>query len=198
VTATPPCCPVPPWDWYRQPLPANVVFGENCWMPTGYSLHRFRSRRPCGLRVGADTAIGAQTFFDVGPDGEVVVGATCNIVGAGFVTNGRVTLGDHVLISVGVLFADHAFAAPPTGMSDERYRGLMPSPSTETTVGNDVWIGVGVVVLGGVTVGDGAIVGAATVVDQDVPAHAVFAGNPGRVIGWARPQDRLSDAGVVE
>lgn len=178
--------PVSPWDWYQRPLPDNAVFGEGCWLPTAYALHRFRSRRPVGLSVGAHTSLGADTFFDVGPDGAVTIGATCNVVGAAFVTNGLVTLGDHVLVSSGVLFADHAAAVPPVPLADGTYRRRMP-PGTETVVGNDVWIGVGVVVLGGIRIGDGAIIGAATVVDRDVPPYAVFAGNPGRVVGQAPP-----------
>lgn len=49
-------------------------------------------------------------------------------------------------------------------------------------IGNDVWIGCNVIVLGGVTIGDGSIIGAGTIVANDVPAYSIFAGNPGRVI----------------
>ena len=48
-------------------------------------------------------------------------------------------------------------------------------------IGNDVWIGEGARFLPGVTVGDGAVIGAATVVTKDVPAYSLFAGNPGAV-----------------
>jgi len=47
-------------------------------------------------------------------------------------------------------------------------------------IGDDVWIGGGAIVLGGVTIGDRAIVGAGSVVTRDVPADAVVAGNPAR------------------
>jgi len=49
-------------------------------------------------------------------------------------------------------------------------------------VGNNVWIGYGVQILRGVTVGDNAIIGASAVVTRDVPANAVVAGAPARVI----------------
>lgn len=52
----------------------------------------------------------------------------------------------------------------------------------DTVVGNDVWIGQNVTVLPGVHIGDGAIIGANSVVARDVPPYAVAAGNPCRII----------------
>ncbi len=52
----------------------------------------------------------------------------------------------------------------------------------DTIIGNDVWIGTDAVILPGVTVGDGAIIGAKAVVASDVPAFAVAAGNPARAV----------------
>jgi len=49
-------------------------------------------------------------------------------------------------------------------------------------VGNDVWIGGGVILCPGVTIGDGSTIGAGTVVTKDVPPRSVVVGNPGRVI----------------
>jgi virginiamycin A acetyltransferase len=52
----------------------------------------------------------------------------------------------------------------------------------DTVVGNDVWIGQEATIMPGVTIGDGAIVAAKAVVAADVPAYAIVAGNPARVI----------------
>lgn len=78
------------------------------------------------------------------------------------------------------------------------------------TVGHDVWIGHGAVVLPGVTIGNGAVIGANAVVRRDVPAYAVVAGVPGRVVRrrfsdevsariealawWDWPLERLAEA----
>ena len=51
-----------------------------------------------------------------------------------------------------------------------------------TTIGNDVWVGYGAMILGGAQVGDGAIVAARSVVFSDVPAYAVVAGNPAKIV----------------
>lgn len=48
-------------------------------------------------------------------------------------------------------------------------------------IGNDVWIGVGAYIRGGVVLGDGCIIGAKAVVTRDVPPYAVVVGNPGRI-----------------
>lgn len=52
----------------------------------------------------------------------------------------------------------------------------------EVAIGRNVWIGDKVTVLPGVHIGDGAIIGAGSVVTGDVPAYAVVAGNPARII----------------
>ena len=78
------------------------------------------------------------------------------------------------------------------------------------TIGHDVWVGHGAVILPGVSVGNGAVIGANAVVRRDVPAYSVVAGVPGRVIRqrftdaiaarseatawWDWPLDRLADA----
>jgi hypothetical protein len=49
-------------------------------------------------------------------------------------------------------------------------------------VGNDVWIGHGAILLRGITVGNGAVIGAGAVVTKDVPSYAIVAGNPARVL----------------
>ena len=55
---------------------------------------------------------------------------------------------------------------------------------TRTVVGHDVWIGTGACVMGGVTIGDGAVIGANSVVTKDVPPYAIYAGMPAKLIGY--------------
>lgn len=58
------------------------------------------------------------------------------------------------------------------------------NPDNYIEIGNDVWFGRHVIVLNGVTIGDGAVIGAGTVVSKDVPPYAVVVGNPMRIIKY--------------
>jgi acetyltransferase-like isoleucine patch superfamily enzyme len=53
-------------------------------------------------------------------------------------------------------------------------------------IGDNVWVAVRVRLRSGVTIGDNAIIGLKSVVEDDVPAGAIVAGNPGRVVGWVQ------------
>jgi len=57
-----------------------------------------------------------------------------------------------------------------------------PTGKGPIVIGNDVWIGYRAIILSGVTIGDGAVVGAGSVVTKDVPPYTVVAGNPAREI----------------
>lgn len=60
-------------------------------------------------------------------------------------------------------------------------------------IGNDVWIGTNSVILGGVTVGDGAVIAAGSVVNKDVPPFAIVAGNPAKVVRYRFSKERISE-----
>ncbi|MCD6015162.1 MAG: hexapeptide repeat-containing transferase [Solirubrobacterales bacterium] len=90
-------------------------------------------------------------------------------------------IGDYAFIANGVVFADSFAALPPEARSfRERDRG----PRRGLWIGDDVWIGARV---GGAKIGDGAVIGAGAVIEAEVPDRAVVAGNPARIVGWARP-----------
>ncbi|MEP4309738.1 MAG: antibiotic acetyltransferase, partial [Lentilitoribacter sp.] len=61
-----------------------------------------------------------------------------------------------------------------------------------TTIGNDVWIGHGALIKAGVTIGDGAIIAAHSVVARDVPAYATVAGNPAVIKKFRLPPELIT------
>lgn len=71
------------------------------------------------------------------------------------------------------------------------YKGP-PTKAKVTTIGNDVWIGHGAQIMAGVTIGDGAIVAAGSVVAKDVPPYAVVAGNPAVIKKFRVPHKYIS------
>lgn len=73
---------------------------------------------------------------------------------------------------------------------EKAWRSVMPyAKSTRVTrIGNDVWIGQGGLIRSGVTIGDGAIVAAGSVVTKDVPPYAIVAGVPARIVKMRFPE----------
>lgn len=66
-------------------------------------------------------------------------------------------------------------------------------PFKRTTIGNDVWIGQRVMIMGGVKVGDGAVIGAGAIVTKDVPPYGVVAGVPAKVIRYRFNQEQIDE-----
>ncbi len=87
-----------------------------------------------------------------------------------------IRIGDRVLIGPNVSFytVSHPLEANARRTGVERGRSI--------TVGHDVWIGGGSIILPGVNIGDRAVIGAGSVVTRDVPPDTVVAGNPARVV----------------
>jgi acetyltransferase-like isoleucine patch superfamily enzyme len=97
--------------------------------------------------------------------------------GTMLVSYAEITIGDHCLIGeyVSIRDADHG-TAPGSLMR------VQPHVSVPIRIGEDVWIARGVVVLKGVSIGDGSIIAANSVVTKDVPAGVIAGGVPARII----------------
>jgi virginiamycin A acetyltransferase len=70
------------------------------------------------------------------------------------------------------------------GMWPECHHEGHPGTKGDVVIGNDVWIGYQAMILSGVKIGDGAVVGARSVVTKDVPPYAIVAGSPARVVRY--------------
>jgi acetyltransferase-like isoleucine patch superfamily enzyme len=170
-------------DWFPESLPDNVELGERSWLYSTYAFCHYQSRRPVGLRIGRDTGLYNGTFFDLGPDGEVAIGNFCTVVGAIICSNGRVEIGDYAFIAHEVVIADTFAALPGFRERHSSAASAVHRPETaRITVRENVWIGARAVLLDGADIGEGSIVGAASVVDFHVPPFSVAAGNPARIV----------------
>jgi acetyltransferase-like isoleucine patch superfamily enzyme len=103
---------------------------------------------------------------------------------------GSLTIGRHCLLAGGVSIAD--YDGHPLDAAARRSSVNSPPPDARpVTIGDDVWIGRGAVVLKGVSIGDRAVIGAGAVVSRDVPSDCVVAGNPARPVRDLSPNERL-------
>jgi acetyltransferase-like isoleucine patch superfamily enzyme len=169
-------------DWFPRPLPANVAIGERSWWYSSFACLHYHSQQPRGVTVGHDTGVYHGTFFDLGPDAEVFIGNYCTLVGAILCTDGRIEIGDYTFIAHEVVLADSFAAVPLSGAAPSA--GTAPSPRRAgITLGENCWVGARAVLLSGARLGEGVIVGAAAVVDFEVPPFAIVAGNPARIVG---------------
>lgn len=177
-------------------VPQNVRLGDGSFIEDEGSFERFFSVRDPGLVLGDRVKAYAWTRFSVEPQGIVEVGDDCLLVGALFMCADRITLGNDVLISYYVTIADCDFhpvdpeerRRDATASSPRGDKAQRPSLAAEPVViGDGVRIGAGAMILKGVHVGEGAAVAAGTVVTSDVPAGALVAGNPGRIVEPGRP-----------
>ena len=103
----------------------------------------------------------------------VFLGPYCVLYG-----HGNITIGNDCLIAMGckIIAGNHTIAAP-----DALIR-LQPDIAKPIIIGNDVWLGADVKVLAGVTIGNGCIVGAGSVVTNDLPPYSIAVGSPAKVI----------------
>ena len=128
-----------------------------------------------GCEIGDETKIGA--FVEIQKNASV--GRRCKISSHTFICEG-VILEDNVFIGHGVTFINDRYPRATNGngqlKTDDDW-------SCEVTlIKRGASIGSGVTLLGGITVGENAIVGAGSVVTDDVPANATVAGNPARLL----------------
>lgn len=169
-----------PHDWFPDPLPDNVFLGEQNWLYSSFAFRHYRSNRPVGVQTGHDTGLYNGTFFDLGPNGEVVIGNYCTLVGAIICSNSRIVIRDYVFIAHEVVLADSGVAVP--GEAHPNSASVSGDPHTSILIDDNAWIGARVVLLNGARIGTGAIVGASAVVDFEVPPYTIVAGNPARVV----------------
>ncbi|MFT6239882.1 MAG: maltose O-acetyltransferase [Akkermansiaceae bacterium] len=142
---------------------------------TGYRIRRFLLERIV-KDCGQDVIVKRNCYFGKGTSLEI---GSRSQLGEQARIGPHVKIGDDVLMGpeVVIMTTSHSFDDLETPIR------LQPEPPQRgVVIGNDVWIGTRVTILPGVTIGNGAIIGACSVVTKDIPEMSVAAGNPARVI----------------
>ena len=119
-------------------------------------------------KIGKDCKIDAYVYMEEG----VVIGDNCKIR-------------PFVFVPTGVTIEDDVFVGPNVSFTNDKYPRVKGEwKLLRTRIEKGVSIGANSVVLPGVTVGEGALVGAGSVVTKDVPKRAIMTGNPARIVGY--------------
>jgi acetyltransferase-like isoleucine patch superfamily enzyme len=155
-------------------------------MGDGVSIHHPQLVNLYGCSIGAGSRIGA--FVEIQKN--AFVGERCKISSHTFVCEG-VTIEDEVFVGHGVMFINDIF--PRAANEDGSAQSEADWAVAPTLIKRRASIGSNATVMGGVTIGEGALVGAGAVVTKDVPAHAIVAGVPARVVGDARQKGQSHD-----
>ena len=166
------------------------------WRRCRLARHGLRLDRSCyvgpGVSLGLDNRKAINGTVEVADSCELNQGVELNPFGGSIriarrvwlgpyvviYGHGGVEIGEQTLVSMHCTILSSNHGVPPLGtLIRDTADKLLP-----TKVGRDVWIGANAVILGGVTIGDGAVVAAGAVVNRNVEAGAVVAGVPARFI----------------
>ena len=155
---------------YNRMLPFNV--------PKAYLLLRLM-----GVKFGKDTFIDTPFRCDYGKH---------ITVGDRFYANSFCTMIDVAPITIGnnVMFGTHVQIITAGHPIHPDVRNTAYEYGAPVTIGDNVWIGAGAIVLPGVTIGKNTVIGAGAVVTKDVPENVVAAGNPCKVIRTITDEDK--------
>lgn len=179
-----------PWFWFVSGLKTSrwrgtfKNFGKGSLLAPGMEI-----LNPQDISIGSGTVFGKCCMIEswhfpyLEKSGKIVIGICCNFGEYTHITTtSKIVIGNGVLTGRFVLITDNSH-----GKTDGSEANLPPSSRTvvskgPTVIGNNVWIGDKAAIMAGVTIGDGAIIAANAVVTHDVPAGALAAGVPAKII----------------
>jgi acetyltransferase-like isoleucine patch superfamily enzyme len=147
----------------------------------------FRTRKEKGngpwtktFSVGRGT-YGEPKILHWGESATLKVGAFCSIA-------------ENVTIFLGGNHRTDWITTYPFPIFRESAKAIIGHPATrgDVVIGNDVWVGANATIMSGVRIGDGAVIGASSVVTRDVPSYGIVAGNPARLIRLRFSDDEIA------
>jgi len=179
-------------DWYPHPIPPNVEFGEGFYCESAQIFKKLVSKKPGAVVIGKHVSCYAGCSFAVGENGRCTVGDFTLLNGALIMVEERIDIGSHCLVSWNVGIADSDFhpLEPAQRFIDAQalapfFKNRPPRPKLKTArvkIGDNVWIGMGAVILKGVSIGDNSVVAAGAIVTKSIPPNTIVAGNPAEVV----------------
>jgi len=178
---------------------SNIEIDDSTILLGGTSFDfRLSKEERVYVTIGPKCLISAKFTFE-SPSGTIWIGENVHLGGVQFICRSKIEIEDDVTMAWGITLYDHdshstewEYRKNDNHQCYEDYRGFNGNnivnkdwnqvKSSPIRVCSKVWIGFNVIVLKGVTIGEGAIVGAGSVVTKDVPPWTVVAGNPAKVV----------------
>lgn len=149
------------------------------------------------LYIGKDSIVSGNFIFE-SSEGSINIGAHSYVGNSTFISRSAIDIGDNVTIAWGCTIYDHDshslnYKLRRKDIDDElkdirnkdnfiKSKDWSCVATKPIYIHNDVWIGMNCIILKGVTIGEGAIIGAGSVVTKDIPAWTLAVGNPAKVI----------------
>lgn len=160
------------------------------------AYRKISARNHCELSIGSHSIIEGAILFDK-DEAKVSVGDRTFIGASTLVCADNITIGDDVLISWGCTIVDHDSHSIDFHSRSKDVENWLTGFKNWTNVKvgavhimDKVWLGFNVIVLKGVTIGEGAVVGAGSVVTKNVKPYTIVAGNPAREIRTIESDER--------
>jgi acetyltransferase-like isoleucine patch superfamily enzyme len=172
----------------------NIDIGENVVLFKSCKFEFEFENNNNAVSIGKNSMIGGKIVFE-STEGQVLIGENTFINGGStLISRSEICIGSNVTIAWGCTIYDHnshslnyldrrgdvanQIVAHKSGGSIVKNKDWSTVSSSKIIIGDDVWIGFGSIILKGVTIGEGSIVGAGSVVRESVEPWTVVAGNP--------------------
>ena len=155
----------------------NVHFGNNVFI--GERVIIYQAKSGGSVKIGQRTHIHRDSIIETGAGGSLIIGADTHIQPRCQFSAymGSIKIGCGVQIAPNCSFYPYNHGVAP----DQSIKGQPLETTGGIFIGDDAWLGVGVIVLDGVKIGKGAVIGAGSVVTRNIPAGAIADGVPARV-----------------
>jgi acetyltransferase-like isoleucine patch superfamily enzyme len=145
----------------------KLVIGDNFKCNNKIKSNSIGLIQPCVFNIAAHGS-------------KIIIGNNVGISGSTLCATTSITIGDNVLIGSGCLISDTD--SHPINWKDRLINKNEKTKKSPIVIKNNVFIGARCIILKGVTIGEGSVVGAGSVVSKDIPSYSVVCGNPARVV----------------
>ncbi len=171
-------------DCNNSSMIVELILGDG----SKFNTSQIRQKKKCRVTIGSHSMVNGNVMFER-EGASVQIGDNTFIGGSDLICSKKITVGNDVLIAWGCTVVDHNSHAMQFSLRKKDVSEWMAGrkdwthvAQKEVVICDKSWIGFNSIILKGVVVGEGAIVGAGSVITKDVPPWTIVGGNPAQVI----------------